>query len=347
MSVYVVPSARRYWVVRAESGLYYDHFTRHGVIALGHLNVLDLASTTEDDAQFNWEVLQKNFKSLTETDPNLKQIGKLHLSQAKSFLYEMSVGDWVMTIGAGSVRFGRIISKPFIERRPIVIVYDPERGPTVEMDMHLRRSVQWGPSILRQKLPYGLLLSLKANQTVFCMDAKWEAIYHTLYAAFRKDNLLYLSAKITTEQAIKNHNISTIFKLLDEVEIIGKEVTLGNSGSDFENVVQNYLETDSLTITTKAQFHSPGDIWNAITGIAEGVNLDSWATYTVVAYAMIFGNQKMGFDGLVDIETRKKIWDLVLDRMKSNRAEKVVSALQIELPNIDTSKLEDNSKDRH
>ena len=346
MKIYEVPSDRRYWVVRAEGGHYYDHFTRNGVIALGHLNILGLPSSSENDLLPDWPALKNKFKLLLKNDQSLKSVGRLHLSQAKSFLYEMKPSDWVITIGSGSVRFGRIVSKPFIENKPIVVIYDAERGHIVECDMHLRRGVEWGPSIPRRDLPYGLLMSLKANQTVFCVDAKWDALYHTLYPAFLRDSKLYLSAKIKSEHSIRNHDISIIFKLLDEVEVIGKSVLRNSIGSNFENVFQEFVERDALTITTKAQFHSPGEIWNAIVGIAGQIDLNSWATYTVAAYSLIFGNQKAGFDGIVDLETRRKLWDLVIDRIKKNNAQKVVENLQIELPNIDTSRLEDGSKDR-
>lgn len=346
MKIYEVPSDRRYWVVRAEGGHYYDHFTRNGVVALGHLNILGLPNYSENDLLPDWVTLQNKFKLLLENNQNLKSIGRLHLSQAKSFLYEMKPGDWVITIGAGSVRFGRIVSKPFIDNKPIVVVYDAERGHVVECDMHLRRCVEWGPSIPRRDLPYGLLMSLKANQTVFCVDAKWDALYHTLYPAFLRDNKLYLSAKIKSERAIRNHDISTIFKLLDEVEVIGKLASRKSKELDFDKTFQEFIEGDALTITTKAQFHSPGEIWNAISGIAGQIDLNNWATYTVAAYSLIFGNQKAGFDGIIDLETRRKLWDLVIERIKKNNAQKVVESLQIELPRIDTSRLEDGSKDR-
>ena len=42
MEIYQVPDEKRYWVVRAESGRYYDHFTKYGVVALGHLNCIEL-----------------------------------------------------------------------------------------------------------------------------------------------------------------------------------------------------------------------------------------------------------------------------------------------------------------
>jgi hypothetical protein len=346
MKIYEVPSDRRYWVVRAEGGHYYDHFTRNGVIALSHLNNLGLPNSSENDLLPDWLTLKNKFRPLLEKNQSLKPIGRLHLSQAKSFIYEMKPADWVITIGAGSVRFGRIVSKPFFDNKPIVVVYDAERGRIVECDMHLRRRVEWGPSIPRRNLPYGLLMSLKANQTVFCVDAKWDAIYHTLYPAFLRDNKLYLSAKIKSDRAIKNHDISTIFKLLDEVEVIGKSASRNSKESDFEKTFHQFIEGDELTITTKAQFHSPGEIWNVISGVAGQIDLSSWAAKSFAAYSLIFGNNKAGFDGIVDLETRRKLWDLVIERIKKNNAQKVVENLQMELPRVDTSQLEDGSKDR-
>lgn len=346
MQIYRVPDERRYWAVRAESGKYFDHFTTHGVIALAHLNLLELEDTTEKSPPLDWKTLRGNFLRHKEVLKNTKNKTSSHLAQVQSFLYEMKVGDWVVTIGHGALRFGRIIGKPFIKKDPLTIVYDRQTGRKVDMYMDLRRQVEWGPSIARRDLPYGLLLSLKANQTLFCLDARWEAIYHSLYAAFLRDDKLYLSAKITTEDDIKNHSVSTIFKLLDEIEVIGKEFARTGKIDDFENVFSEYIDQDQLSITTKAQFHSPGEIWNAVTATVGQVNIDHWITYTVTAYSMLFGNKKMGFDGLVDLDTRKKIWDLVIERIKKNRAEKVVDSLQLELPKIDTSKLEDSSKDK-
>jgi hypothetical protein len=36
MKIYKIPEEKRYWVVRAESGRYFDHFIKYGVVALGH-----------------------------------------------------------------------------------------------------------------------------------------------------------------------------------------------------------------------------------------------------------------------------------------------------------------------
>tara|TARA_B100001250_G_C19753200_1_gene768816 strand:- start:329 stop:1378 length:1050 start_codon:yes stop_codon:yes gene_type:complete len=346
MKIYDVPGQRRYWVVRAEAGRYFDHFIHYGLVALGHLNRLNIQDCVNADAILGWEDLKERYEASQGALDNSKQQTSSHLAQVRSFLYEMSVGDWVVTVGRGGVRFGRIVGRPAIKKEKLVVLLGPDGSRSESMEMHLQRAVVWGPGLSRGNLPYGLQLSLKANQTVFSLDAKWDAIYHSLYPAFTRDGKLFLSAKIRKKEDIRNHDISTIFRLLDEVEIIGKEMALRGHLGDFENSYAEYIDQNKLTNTTKAQFHSPGDIWNAISGTVGNLAPSEWIPYTVLAYAMLFGNQKLGFDGLVDLQTRQKIWDLILQRLKANRADNVVDSVQLELPKIDTSALEDHSKDQ-
>ncbi|WP_024460924.1 hypothetical protein [Marinimicrobium sp. LS-A18] len=339
-----VPEEKRYWVVRAEGGLYFDHFTQHGLIALGHLNCLDIKDTPESGQFYPSEdKLSQSFIRYHDEIGSSRHRTSSHLTQIKSFIYEMSVGDWVVTVGDKLVRFGRIIGRPYIENEPVTVVYDAMKGRLVKMDFTLRRSVVWGPSILRKELPYGLSQSFQSNLTLFCLDKHWQAVHHSLYPAFVKDNHLYLSSKIRSKDRIKNYSVSAVLTLLNEIEVIGKEVENFDNLENFDDTYNRYIDDNKLSITTKAQFHSPGDIWNAI-GATAG-SIDGWMTYTVAAYSMLFGNQKLGFDGLIDLQTRQKIWDLVLDRLKKNKAEKVVDSLKLEMPRLDTSKLEDSSKD--
>lgn len=345
MEIYQVSEEKRYWVVRAESGRYYDHFTKYGVVALGHLNCVEPKDTPEGQVFCPDEgELTDLFKKYHDSKEHKKQSTSVQLAQVKSFTYDMSVGDWVVTVGSSFIRFGRIISKPYIKNAPLTVVYDPEKGRKVDMDYRLRRSVVWGPFIPRKELPYGLIQSLKSNLTVFNLDRHWQAVHHSLYPAFMRDNQLFLSSKIRSDKEIKNYSVSVILTLLNEVEVIGKELAKGSNLDDFDSYYDQYIDDDELTITTKAQFHSPGDIWNAISAVA-GV-VEGWATYTVAAYAMLFGNQKLGFDGLIDLQTRQKIWDIILQRLQKNKAEKVVESLQLEMPKAITEKLEDDSSDK-
>ncbi|ABZ76354.1 hypothetical protein Shal_1789 [Shewanella halifaxensis HAW-EB4] len=344
MSIYEVPAGRRYWVVRAESGKFYDHFIQNGVIALGHLNCLNVAE--QDTYIPDLAELSERFHNYHLSKNNKRQRASVHLAQLKSFIYDMKVGDWVLTVGRSGVRYGRVLGKPYVKKGIVRVTYDEETNNYVDMDYNLRREVQWGPLVKRKLLPYGLVQSLKANQTVFCLDKNWQAVYHSIYPAFKFENQLYLSANIRTQKDIKNYSVTSFFKLLNEVEVIGKEFSERQEISNFEQVFDSYLSQDNLTITTKAQFHSPGEIWNTIQSFVGPESLDTWQTYTVLAYGMIFGNQKLGFDGIIDLETRKKLWDLVIERMKVNKVEESLKSLDLELPDADTSKLEDSSNDK-
>lgn len=350
MVIYNVPDDRRYWVVRADGGKYYQHFTQFDVIALGHLDGMQFANDKEGYFFPENSNLVDAFNKLPITETTTRQQKSAHYSQAKAFIYEMDVGDWVLTIGPYLARFGRIVSPPYLDKDPLTIVIDPQKNRAINCDFQLRRKIVWGPSISRSRLPYGMLKSLRANQTLFNIDDHWEAIYHTLYPVFRSGNTLYLSARINTKENISNYNITQVFSLLSEIEILGKELLNDSlTTENFDEVLDEYADKDLITITTKAEFHSPGEIWNAITALGDtaylGAVFDNWAINTYAAYSMVFGNKKIGVDGIVDIKTRQKLWDLVIGRMKKHNADKAVRKLEIDLPDLDTTPLEDGSRD--
>jgi len=338
MDIYEVPEDRRYWVVRANQSLYYDHFTRYGVIAVGHLNSLDIK--VEDQESFSPD--EKDLKSSVSKGSDLKGAKKAqeskNFNQLKNFIFNINVGDWVVTVRDSSLRFGIIESEPYIDNTPLEIIYDIEKGRSVEMDYLLRRKVTWGPTIQRKKMPYGLVTSLGSQLTVFNIDKHWEAIYHSLYPAFIKNDELFLSLKIRAEEEISNYSIVQILHFMNEVEVIAKEFGNNLTEDNFEELFRCYAEQNLFTLTTKAQFHSPGDIWNKI--IIPNVKKGKKASVALIVYAMIFGNSQLGMDGVLDLETRQKIWDLALKRMAENNIEQTVKNLELAKPSYDTKPLE-------
>jgi len=344
VEIYTIPEERRYWVVRADNGKYYEHFTRYGIIALGHLDGLNLSESGNNIFQPNTSSIEDSLKKLHESLELKNRRTSTHLNQVKSFLREMKVGDWVLTVGSHAIRFGRIIGAPRLDKTPLPIIYDEETGRKVVLEYNLRRKVAWGPSIKRNILPFGLLGSLKANQTLFNIDYQWDAVYHSLYPAFKRGKDLYLSARINTENKVKNYSVVSLLNMLNEIEVISKELENGISPSNFDQIFKTYASNNQITVTTKAEFHSPGEIWNAISAGLAG-SLDTWPTYAVIAYAMLFGHKKLGFDGIIDLETRQKLWSLVINRMKNNNIENVVNDLELSFPNAKTEKLETDEKD--
>lgn len=331
--IYEVPSNRRYWLVRSDGGKYYDHFIKYGCIALGYLNRLELETTEDGGFKPNVNNLKADYLALFDEKTQSK--ASTQFNQVKRFLCEMAIGDWVITVGKVGIRYGVITSDTYIENDPAVVEYNGEYS--ISMEMNLRRRVKWGPIIRRGTLPYGLSQALRARLAVTSLDRHWQALHHSIYPAFRFNGNLYLSIKITTEEAINNYSIMSLFKLLSEIEVIGKEFNDDLNTINFDKKFDDYHEAGGLTVTTKAQFHSPGDVWAMVQGV---VNDNSWLGITYVAYSMLFGNKLLGVDGVVDIDTRHKIRDLIIDRIRTNKAEKELGKLGLQMPQSQTDILE-------
>jgi predicted Mrr-cat superfamily restriction endonuclease len=343
MKIYEVPSERRYWVVRAEGGLYYDHFTRNGLMALGHLNSLGIAQEDSDKFIPDEGWLKNTIAKKSQDLNSSRRQESVSFNQIKNFIYDIQDGDWVITVGYNSLRVGIVEGDAFIKNESIVVYYDIEKDRKVEMEANLRRKVIWGPTISRASMPFGLLSSLRANQTVFNLDKHWEAIYHSLYPAFSKGDDLYLSLKIRQENDISNYSVVQILSFLNEIEVVAKELNEQLDDNDFDQIFSQYVSQGLLTLTTKAQFNSPGDIWNKLD--FSGLKKTKMG-YVLVGYAMLFGNEHAGMDGLIDLESRQKLWAIVADRIEQKDMEKVVSNLELSKPQHDTTILESKDKNK-
>lgn len=190
-------------------------------------------------------------------------------------------------------------------------------------------------------MPFGLLSSLRANQTVFNVDKHWEAIYHSLYPAFSKENDLYLSLKIRQEKEISNYSVVQILSFLNEIEVVAKELEENLTAENFEELFARYVAGGLLTLTTKAQFNSPGDIWNKID--FSGFKKSKMA-YVLIGYAMLFGNEYARMDGIIDLQTRQRLWAIVADRIEQKDMSHVVASLELSKPKYDTTVLESKDK---
>ena len=340
MEIYNVPEGRRYWVVRANSCAYYRHFIEHGLIAIGHLDEIDLKSDKDkpfipDANALNSEIT--SYHKSIETPGRSVSIG---IGQINRFIYGIDVGDWVITIGSRNIHFGRVTGKPRLHKNILKVIKDKKKQTTIDMKYYLRRKVEWGPTLKRATLPFGLRNSLNARQTVFNLDRHCDTIYHTLYPFFIKKDRLHVSARINTKNKIKNYAMTSLFNILNEIEVIAKESDNGITPENFKKRFEQYIEDDKITITTKAEFHSPGDIWNTI-AIMGGPE----CLHFVSAYILLFGNKYLGFDGLIDIGIRHKIADLILDRFKKGDIQKVAKSLALTTPKTDTKSLESDSGD--
>ncbi len=334
-SVYRVPNERRYWVVRAEGGDYFQHFGQYSVVAIGHLDDLGL-EFAEGTVNPNWPHLYEAFQARVSPDKHSSRQASSWFNQVRRFVDEIRVGDWIMTMGVSAVRIGQVASEAIYESKPLVLrgVGDVD----VQMPHKLRRKMLWGPSFRKDRLSGPLLRTLRANQTVFNVDGLWEDICHSVLPVFERDENLYFTIRINSDERIRSIDISNMLLFLNELEVIAKEYrVLDERPEQFEGLFDEYESENLLSLTTEAEFHSPGEIWGMISGLVpSGLG---WGGIFLLGYSMLFGNSKLGFDGLIDLETRKKIWDLILERYKRHRIEKAVERLETSTPSANVQNL--------
>lgn len=342
--VYQVPSERRYWVVRADGGDYFSHFGVYGAVAIGHLDEIGLG-LTERQENFDpvWSRIYEQFQLHASANEKSSSYATARFNQVRRFVTEIKAGDWVLTVGHNVVRVGRVIGSAIID--PVPMVLRNVDGTEVRMPYQLRRSVVWGRTMSKDRLSGPLLKCLRANQTVFSADNLWEDICHAVLPVFAKGSDLYFTIQIRSEGRIRSIDVSNLLLYLNELELIEKESSAILDGRrSFDALFDEYESGNKLTLTTEAEYHSPGELWGMISGLApSGMG---WGTVFLIGYAMLFGNSKLGFDGLIDIQTRRKIWDLLLERFKSRKMDVTVSRLEVDHPKDEQSSqfLDDQSE---
>lgn len=324
------PEGQRIWVVRASGGAYLGHFSEHNLIAIGHVDILQLS-----EGKILPSTLDKLQQGLQTSDPErAKSSISSHVNQVRTFVSLIKEDDLIVTVNSARLSVGRVAGEAYVDHQPLKIV----RGDNVfEMKHNVRRPVVWGPSIARKSVPAALEMTMLAHQTIFNIDEYWDSIYHLLYPCFHYDGKLYLSANIKQTNALDNFSLSQFFLLLSGIEAMAKEMSSdGDEWRNYPEFSDAQLERLDLSLTTKAEFMSPGAIWASLA--ADGGAL-LWAC---AIYIMLFGGdiKILKTDGLIDIKTRQKIWDRVIKLMDTHNFPRLKGKLKIDVPRADTKALE-------
>ncbi|MFM0134317.1 hypothetical protein [Paraburkholderia sediminicola] len=259
-----------------------------------------------------------------------------HANQVRAFINEIRDGDLVVTLDANLLMIGLVNGSAVIDPAPVAITR--RSGRQHQMSFHLRRAVEWGPALKRNDVPFALEMTLLAHQTVFNLDAHWDTVYHLLYPYFRYQDHLYLSTNIEQTAALDNYSIAQIFSLLSGIEAVGKSLGEATFLSDetYLSMVETWIENGELTLTSKAEFMSPGTIWSRMKANPKGMG---WA---VLIYAMLFGAKTplIETDGMIDKEMREKVAQIVIEMAQQHHLDKTKVKLGVSVPEHNTKALE-------
>lgn len=337
LKIFEPPAERRYWVVKADAGRYYDIFTSNSLIAIGHLNEFLSEHSCANPYVANSDQIRS---AMTTMRGNKEYYNSNNYGQVNSFVNEMNIGDWVLTKGDGTVRVGRIDSAPRLdtESKQLLINQGTRHEKTLVMDFMLKRIVTWGPVINMDHLPIDIFLSLKSPMTLYNADRYKESICYCLYPFFKIENSLYLSIRISQKDELRNFYITKVFEYLNELEFLSKLDDINVNKDALAQLYRELAVDEGFNLSTQASFHSPGDIWAKLK-FGE-FNVTSKMLHAVLIYSMLFGNSHLGVDGVLDIESRKKLWEVLVKRLDMKVTHEAANKLELSMPSYETANIE-------
>lgn len=329
-------NGERVWVVRASGGRFVQHFIKANIVAIGHIDGLSVQS---DPRQIPLSDLKKFLATPSKEgrQPSKATVSNL-ANQVNTFISELNYGDLILTLDADSVAVGRVSGTAYCEEKGVELTM----GKRVSvMPFQLRRQVVWGPKLEREKLPYPIEASLKAHQTVFCLDNHWEILYHYLFPIFRDQGHVYFSTNINQHKDIDSYSVSQLLGLFSDIEAIVKTFDSVHPET-FEDLIRRFRSESSYSLTCKAAFMSEGHIWTKL-GLSktEGKRL----LYFLVAWAALFGHVKIANlveldSGLFTPEMRSQITMHVLKAIEIRGAQNIKEKLLLNLPHYDVKSIQ-------
>lgn len=334
VEIFEPPSNRRYWVVKADAGKYYETFLDNSIIAIGHLNKFlinpsysnpFISSSTELKRKMT---IKRDKKSFYNSN---------NFGQVNSFVNEMKIGDWVITKTSNTICIGQITSDPRLDDEVIKHTINKETPyeRTLIMDFLLRRDVCWGPKVKMNHLPTDIYISLRSPMTLYNIDRHMESICYTLYPFFKIDDSLYFSIRINQDDDIPNYYLTKVLEYLNELDFLS-HIDLENE--DLTEIYQSYIDEGLFSLSTQASFHSPGDIWAKVL-FPKGEPKTNMAK-AIIIYSMLFGNSHLGIDGILDLESRQKLWGVLVERIDMDAMKNTVEQLDLTMPKYNTEKIE-------
>lgn len=237
-----IPSDRKYWLIRTESGNYYRDFKANGFIAIGWNDFADIKELEDAIATESKEKLLGKFKKIY---PKEKRPG-LAVNQMIKFVNNLSIGDVVIipSTKGNEISIGEITSDPYIEYPK------PRKSSCLEMDKpdyqqcpyFKRMNVKWLTSIRKNKLDLQLSKLLNARNTITNADNYSHFIDRSIYDIYVKDGLCHLTLYVTKQEDIS----------------VGDFGLLLSSAQDLVN--ESNLPTHKKRLTMKSRVESPGPI---------------------------------------------------------------------------------------
>ncbi|MNW42234.1 hypothetical protein D3C74_193980 [compost metagenome] len=230
----IIDEGRKYWLVRTQSGDYYEEFFHDNFIGIGweDLNYEELVETKQDDSLL--ELIKIKY-------PEEKQPGRI-LSQLKRFSTEIKRNDVVLIPSASSnyLSFGIVESDVYNETLDLDDMLDGV------CPFQKRRKVKWIKTVKKNEIDPYLYKLLNSHHTITDATSYDTFIDRTLHSLYMKGNKSHLVLEVKRKENIP---------YLDLISLLNTPINLMPTVESFTN---EKFDKESLDI--KLSLQSPGTI---------------------------------------------------------------------------------------
>ncbi|MEV2910845.1 hypothetical protein ABNF65_20085 [Paenibacillus larvae] len=214
LPVTIVPSERKYWLVRTQSGEFYEEFFHENFIAINWDEFSDIEkfkNSEKDNIILEIERYYKSYPPDKQPQP-----GRIY-GQIYRFLFELNIGDIVMipSLNSAYISFGIITSDTYIEK---VSENSQDLGLC---PYKKRRKVKWLRTVQRNKLDPYLYKMMNTHHTISNADDYAHFIDRTLHSFYVKDNKAFFVVHVNQEKDIPAIDIiNYVSSVLDLVPLV-------------------------------------------------------------------------------------------------------------------------------
>lgn len=271
---------QKIWLVRADGGMYFEHFRAGSIISIKHLdqfyNYESQGKNVPSGEVIEQAILRKNeFRAANSKDTTrrLNAKGRRYYNQILHFIFDIKEGDLIVSVNDSRMAIGVCVSSDaYFSSDPISFMNDDGGNDAGPLPHTLRKKVVWGP-LIKRSLAEGLLRApLRCQQTISRLDNHWKEVYSLIYPFFTDGESLYFSNFIGTKAEIGGKVVSRLFSNLADVEQIFDQLMQSKFTKEVvEKIFNDDLDDVLYSLTAKAFFMSPGGVTSKMP-LPEGIS---------------------------------------------------------------------------
>ena len=249
----IIPASKNYWLIRTESGRYYEAFRKYGFVAIGHESI-SLGRFFTLQTQFKKDVdgLQQELKrilipvqSRDKKPSERERAAAIAAGQIIKFMLDVKKGDIIVIPSESSTRvsFGEITSTAVPE------LSDSQIAQT-QCPYRKRKIVKWIKDIDRDQLDPLLYKGFQAHQAINNWNGYAEYVERTINNFFIQENVGGAVANVVLEVVAREQiNAKQLFHM----------------GLNLLEVTDDFFKKNSIPFSTdevevKINLNSPGKI---------------------------------------------------------------------------------------